>query len=87
LCLDEELSRSSLPLTLTQTLNLTCDIPVSNFDFKCNVYHYSKCNEENFVDGLMEMATSGKTSSDRLLEAYENEWNGDIDKIFKRLTY
>ena len=51
------------------------------------MYHYSKCNEENFVDGLMEMATSGKTSSDRLLEAYENEWNGDIDKIFKRLTY
>ena len=45
------------------------------------------CNEENFVDGLMEIATSGKTSADRLLEAYENEWNGDIDNIFKRLTY
>ena len=44
-------------------------------------------NEENFVDGLMEIATSGKTSADRLLEAYEKEWNGDIDKIYKKLSY
>ena len=44
-------------------------------------------NEENFVDGLMEIATTGKTSSDLLLEAYENEWGEDIDKVFKKLSY
>ena len=44
-------------------------------------------NEENFVDGLMEIATTGKTSSDLLLEAYENEWGEDIDKVFKKLAY
>ena len=47
-----------------------------------------KRNEENFVDGLMEIATSGMTNADRLLEAYENEWNGDIDNIYKSaMTY
>lgn len=36
---------------------------------------------------LTEIAMSGKTSADRLLDLYENEWNGDIDKIYKKLTY
>merc|ERR1711966_223217 len=40
-------------------------------------------NEENFVDGLMEMATSGQTQADKLLDAYVNKWGMDIDKVYK----
>ena len=45
------------------------------------------CNEENFVDGLMEMATSGQTQADKLLDAYVNKWGMDIDRVFKELSY
>ena len=45
------------------------------------------CNEENFVDGLMEMATSGQTQADKLLDAYVNKWGMDIDRVYKELSY
>ena len=44
-------------------------------------------NEENFVDGLMEMATSGQTQADKLLDAYVNKWGMDIDKVYKELSF
>ena len=44
-------------------------------------------NEENFVDGLMEMATSGQTQADKLLDAYVNKWGMDIDRVYKELSF
>ena len=39
-------------------------------------------NEENFVDGLMDMATSGVTMADEMLDKYVNKWGMCIDKVY-----
>ena len=39
-------------------------------------------NEENFVDGLMDMATSGVTRADEMLDKYVNKWGMNIDKVY-----
>ena len=44
-------------------------------------------NEENFVDELMEMAVSGRSSADALLDDYVNKWGMDIDRIYKQLSF
>lgn len=44
-------------------------------------------NEENFVDGLLEMAETGKSQADMLVDMYENQWKGDIDPIFKKMSF
>mmetsp|Transcript_12177 Transcript_12177/g.38562 ORF Transcript_12177/g.38562 Transcript_12177/m.38562 type:complete len:535 (+) Transcript_12177:94-1698(+) len=39
-------------------------------------------NEASFLSGLEEIAESGKSQADLLLELYEGEWGGDIDRIY-----
>lgn len=39
------------------------------------------------LDLLDEIATSGRTQADRLLEAYRGEWAGDIDRVFEATAW
>ena len=45
------------------------------------------CNEENFVDGLAEMARTGKTGADIMLDDYVNKWGMNVDKIYDAMTF
>lgn len=44
-------------------------------------------NETGFLTPLREIADSGMTAADRLLEAYHQKWNGDISRIFQDYGY
>ena len=44
--------------------------------------------EEQFLQPLQEIARSGRTLADQLLEKYHGEWGGSIDKAYgPELTY
>lgn len=44
--------------------------------------------EESFLDPLQEIADSGITNAERLLEKYHNEWNESVDPIYNNdFTY
>ncbi len=43
--------------------------------------------EEAFLDVLDEIAESGKTRADRLLELYHGPWKGDISNVFKAAAF
>jgi glutamate--cysteine ligase len=40
-------------------------------------------DEQVFLQMIEDVVARGKTLAERLLGAYENEWNGDIDRIFE----
>ncbi|GAB3128767.1 glutamate--cysteine ligase [Novispirillum itersonii] len=44
-------------------------------------------NETGFLTPLREIADSGMTAADRLLEAYDQKWKGDISRIFQDYGY
>jgi glutamate--cysteine ligase len=46
-----------------------------------------KLGEEKYLEPLEEIVRTGKTNSDRLLELYEKEWKGDINKIYDEMKY
>ncbi|MBG1233430.1 glutamate--cysteine ligase [Aestuariivirga litoralis] len=43
--------------------------------------------EEPFLDVLDEIAQSGKTHADRLLDLYHSAWKGDIKPVFKETAF
>jgi glutamate--cysteine ligase len=43
--------------------------------------------EEPFLDVLDEVAQSGKTHAERLLELYHGAWKGDISQVFKAAAF
>lgn len=44
-------------------------------------------DESGFLTELEEVAATGFTAADRLLERYHGEWGGDIDKVFEACAY
>lgn len=44
-------------------------------------------NEVGFLDSLQAIAASGKTPADQLLEKFNGEWNGDINKIYEHMSF
>jgi glutamate--cysteine ligase len=44
-------------------------------------------NESGFLDPLREVLASGRTPAERLLERYEGEWAGDLDRIYEEEAY
>ncbi|MEJ0012133.1 MAG: glutamate--cysteine ligase [Bauldia sp.] len=44
-------------------------------------------DESIYLAPVEETLASGKTPADRVLDEYENDWNGDIDKIFTTHAY
>jgi hypothetical protein len=41
-------------------------------------------NETGFLDTLDEIVASGKVPAQRLLDAYNGEWNGDITRVYEQ---
>ncbi|MEM7425373.1 MAG: glutamate--cysteine ligase [Pseudomonadota bacterium] len=44
-------------------------------------------DETIFLDVIEEVADSGKTRAERLLERFHSEWGGNIDKVFEECAY
>jgi glutamate--cysteine ligase len=44
-------------------------------------------DERRFLGPLFEIADSGLTQADRLLEKYHGEWKGDVDRAFEECRY
>jgi glutamate--cysteine ligase len=52
-----------------------------------NFTNNSGDDETVFLESLEEIVASGQTPAELLLRKYENEWQGDIDKIFVAEAY
>jgi len=44
-------------------------------------------DESHFLNALHEIAESGITPAEELLDAYENRWNRSVDPIFEEYAY
>ena len=44
-------------------------------------------DEVHFLDSLMEIAISGRTPAEDLLDRYDNAWNGDIGPVFTEYAF
>ena len=44
-------------------------------------------HESAFLDVLDETVASGKTAADQLLDLYNDQWNGDISRVFRDFAY
>jgi glutamate--cysteine ligase len=44
-------------------------------------------DEQVFLNTLEDIADSGMTPADRLLELYHGPWNGDVRPVFDHLAY
>jgi glutamate--cysteine ligase len=44
-------------------------------------------NESGFLDPLREVVATGVTPADRLLDKYNNEWNGDVSRIYEEFSF
>lgn len=44
-------------------------------------------NEAGFLDSLRNIAKTGKTPADQLLEKFNGEWQGDIRKIYETMSF
>ena len=44
-------------------------------------------NEGGFLDPLREVVATGITPADRLLDKYNNEWNGDVRRVYSELSF
>jgi glutamate--cysteine ligase len=44
-------------------------------------------DETHYLDSLDDITARGFTPAEGLLDAYHNEWNGDIDVLFKDCMY
>jgi glutamate--cysteine ligase len=44
-------------------------------------------NEEPYLDEIKEIAETGVTPAERLLDRYKNVWRGDIDKLYEEESY
>ncbi|MES2136412.1 MAG: glutamate--cysteine ligase [Pseudomonadota bacterium] len=44
-------------------------------------------NEGGFLDPLRDVVATGMTPADRLLAKYENEWDGDVSRIYEEFSF
>ena len=44
-------------------------------------------SEGGFLDPLREVVATGVTPADRLLDKYNNEWNGDVSRIYEEFSF
>ncbi|HID40289.1 MAG TPA: glutamate--cysteine ligase, partial [Calditrichaeota bacterium] len=46
------------------------------------------CDDETiYLESIQRIVNEGKPPAARMIEQFENEWNGDIDQIFKHYAY
>ena len=44
-------------------------------------------DETHFLSALQEIAASGRTAADELLDHYHGDWGGDLDRIYADYSY
>ena len=44
-------------------------------------------DETQFIETLREIADSGISPAERLLESFEKEWDGDIRRVYEETAY
>ena len=44
-------------------------------------------NETQYLETLEHIVNEGKTPAEGLLDRYHGEWNGDIERVFKEVSY
>jgi glutamate--cysteine ligase len=49
--------------------------------------HAFDCDETHFLNALWEIAESGRTPAEELLERYHGPWAGDLDRIYAEYSY
>jgi len=49
--------------------------------------HGGEADETRFLEELAEIAETGVTHADRMLEKFNGAWNGDIDRVFAEYAY
>ena len=52
-----------------------------------NVQNDQGSDEVRFLEPLVEFAESGETPAERKLALFHEEWNGDIDQVFREFAY
>ncbi|MCP4934142.1 MAG: glutamate--cysteine ligase [bacterium] len=63
-------------------------INISKAGLKARARHNdSGVDERVFLDAVEDVVEEGRTRSERLLEQYDNEWQGDINQLFKNHAY
>ena len=50
-------------------------------------YYDGSLDEVHFLDSLMEIAVSGRTPAEVLLDRYENDWGGRIEPVFTEFSF
>jgi glutamate--cysteine ligase len=52
-----------------------------------NQLNKSGASEAVFLEPMIEFAQANQTPAERKLELFHNEWNGDIDRVFREYAY
>lgn len=72
--------------TLQQIAMQVVDISRAGLNAR-NLLDANGQNETHFVDHIAEIARSGKTQAQIMLDKYHGEWNGDLTHLFKEYSY
>ena len=63
-------------------------VKISHTGLKARSRHNDSNDDERvFLGPIDDIVEEGRTRADRLLDRYYNEWNGDIDELFKDQAY
>jgi len=44
-------------------------------------------DEAHFLNALRDVVDHGETPAEEMLSKYENEWDGDIDRVYVEYSY
>ncbi len=53
---------------------------------RARAHHFDR-DEAHFLNALNEIAESGRTPAEELLERYHGEWGGDLDRVYDEYSY
>ena len=84
--LRDEVPRSALETRMREHLGATEAISRAGLDRRGKALGLAK-SESSFLQTLDEMAATGLTLADELLERYHGPWGGKIDRIFAEYAF
>ena len=62
-------------------------LEISSEGLRLRGHYDGSLDEVHFLDSLMEIAESGRTPAEELLDRYRNAWGGDIDRVFPEFAF